>query len=90
MILKCLAALALAATLPAVTSAQSAAAPLVVTAVVVRSCRVTVPAAAQPSELPSVPVSLACVKSSGAAARVQRPVAPRRIDARGEIVVINF
>lgn len=68
--------------------AQSTSAPLHVTATVIRSCRVDVPPSAQPSQLPTLAVVLTCVKSSGAAARVQRP-APRR-EPRGDVVVINF
>jgi hypothetical protein len=64
------------AVMPAMASAQSASAPLLVTAEVVRSCRVDVPSAAPPNQLSTLPVALTCAKSASAAARVERPPVP--------------
>ena len=84
----------LAATLiagaPAVVSAQSASAPLIVTATVVSSCRVNVPRAVEPGMFPVLPVALACARRGGAAARVQRPAVPRRSEVRDAVVIIDF
>jgi hypothetical protein len=86
-----IAAVVLAA-MPAIGSAQAVSAPLLVTAEVVRSCRIDVPAAAQPNQLSTLPVTLTCAKSGSAAARVERPPAPapRRVGTRGAVVVVNF
>ena len=81
---------ALVAAAPAVVSAQSASAPLVVTATVVSSCRVNVPRAIEPGMFPVLPVALACARRGGAAPRLQRPDAPRRSEVRDAVVIIDF
>ena len=75
---------------PAMAGAQSASAPLVVTATVVSSCSVSVPSVADASSLPTLPVVLACARHGGTAARVERPQEPRRTDAARDLVVIDF
>jgi len=84
----------LAATLiagaPAVVSAQSASAPLIVTATVVSSCRVNVPRAVEPVMFSTLPVALACARRGTAPPRVQRPTAPRRSEIRDAGLVIDF
>jgi hypothetical protein len=84
----------LAATLiagaPAVASAQSASAPLIVTATVVSSCRVNVPRVVDPEMFPVLPVAVACARRGGAAARVQRPIEARRSEMRDAVLLINF
>ena len=76
--------------LPALAGAQSASAPLVVTATVVSSCSVSVPSSAETSGLSTLPVVLACAKRTGASARVQRPQQPRRTEVSTDLVVIDF
>jgi hypothetical protein len=82
-------AAALFAGAPLLAHAQSASAPLAVTATVVSTCRVDVPRAAEPSVLPALPVEVVCARR-GAAARVQRPALPRRRDVRHALLVIDF
>jgi hypothetical protein len=81
------AALVLAAW-PAVAAAQSASAPLIVTATVVSSCRVDVPRRAVPGSLSTMPIGVKCARH-GTAPRVQLP-APRRVETRDALVVIDF
>jgi hypothetical protein len=83
-------AAALIAGAPAIASAQSASAPLIVTATVVSSCRVNVPRAVEPGMFPELPVAVACARRGGAAPRLQRPAAPRRSEMRDAVLVINF
>jgi len=90
MMFRRLLAAALVAAAPAVVSAQSSSAPLIVTATVVSSCRVNVPRAVEPAMFSSLPVALACARRGGAAARVQRPNAPRRSEVRDAVVIIDF
>jgi hypothetical protein len=73
----------------AIALAQSASAPLMVTATVVSTCAVAFPHKAEPSALSTVPVAVTCARR-GAAARVQRPAAPRRSDMRDAVLTINF
>ena len=82
-------AAAILAAAPALAQAQSASAPLVVTATVVSSCKVNVPSASSPSALPTIPVAVACGRGV-VPPRVQRPEPARRIDAGAAVVVINF
>lgn len=77
------------AALPAVTAAQSASAPLIVTATVVSSCRVEVPRRALPGTWSAMPVSVHCARSASRP-RVQLPPAPRRVDTRDALVIIDF
>jgi hypothetical protein len=74
---------------PALAQAQSASAPLIVTATVVSSCKVNAPRSAEPSTLAILPVAVACAKGT-VAPRVQRPGAPRRTEVRDALVVIDF
>jgi len=74
---------------PALAHAQSASAPLIVTATVVSTCRVDVPRAAEASTFATMPVTVTCAKR-GAAPRVQRPIAPRRSDVRDAVLIIDF
>jgi hypothetical protein len=90
MVRRLLAAVILAA--PALALAQSASAPLVVTATVVSTCRVEVPRSAETSSFATMPVAVTCAKR-GATPRVQRPifpVAPRRSDVRDAVLIIDF
>jgi len=76
---------------PIVALAQSASAPLVVTATVVSTCRVDVPRSAEPANFATMPVAVACARR-GATPRVQRPIAPppRRSEVRDAVLVIDF
>lgn len=70
---------------------QSASAPLVVTATVVSSCKVSVPRQVQRSAMPTTPVDVACTRSSRADARVAPPAAAQSQTSVGDgLVVINF
>ena len=87
-------AAALLAGAPAVAHAQSASAPLVVTATVVSTCRVDVPRSAEASTFTTMPVGVTCAKG-GVTPRVQRPIAPRpiaprRSEVRDALVIIDF
>jgi hypothetical protein len=83
-------AAALLAGVPVVALAQSAAAPLVVTATVVSTCKVDVPRSAQAAAFATMPVSVTCAKGS-ATPRVQRPLAPPpRSEVRDAILIVNF
>jgi hypothetical protein len=83
-------AAALLAGAPALAHAQSAAAPLLVTATVVSTCRVDVPRSAEAWTFATMPVTLTCAR--GVTPRVQRPIAPaiaqrQFLDA---VLIINF
>jgi len=69
--------------------AQSASAPLIVTATVVSSCSVNSPRQAQPSQFSTLPVAVSCARGR-VAPRVQRPAAPRRSEVRDAVLVIDF
>jgi hypothetical protein len=69
--------------------AQQASAPLWVTANVVSSCRVGVQRTAELTALSTFPVNVTCTRGL-AAARVQHPIAPRRVDLHDAVLVINF
>jgi hypothetical protein len=85
-----LVAAAILAGVPALAQAQSASAPLIVTATVVSSCKVGVPKSADPAHFSTLPVDIRCARG-GASARVQRPAAPpRRIEMRDAVLVIDF
>jgi hypothetical protein len=77
------------AAVPSLAHAQSASAPLVVTATVVSSCRVNAPRSAELSGLSTLPVATSCARR-GIAPRVQRPAEPRRSEIHEALVVINF
>jgi hypothetical protein len=81
-------AAAILAGAPALAHAQSASAPLVVTATVVSSCKVDVPSSAEASSFATMPVAVTCAKG-GATPRVQRPVAPRS-EVRDAVLIIDF
>jgi hypothetical protein len=68
--------------------AQSAAAPLIVTATVVSTCRVDVPRTAEASTFATMPVAVTCAKGS-ATPRVERPIAPRT-EVRDAVLIIQF
>ena len=83
-----LAALVLAGA-PALVQAQSATAPLLVTATVVSTCSVDAPRSAEASTFTTMPVGVTCAKG-GVTPRVQRPIAPRRSEVRDALVIIDF
>ena len=68
-------AAAILAGAPALAHAQSASAPLIVTATVVSTCKVDVPTSAEASTFGTVPVAVSCARR-GTTPRVQRPIAP--------------
>jgi hypothetical protein len=68
---------------------QSASAPLVVTATVVSACRVDVARSADASTFATMPVAVTCARR-GTPPRVQRPIAPRRGEARDAVLIIDF
>jgi hypothetical protein len=74
---------------PAPAHAQSASAPLLVTATVVSTCKVDVPQSAAASSFATFPVAVICAKGA-ATPRVQRPVAPRRSEVRDAVLIIDF
>jgi len=81
---------ALLSGVPGLALAQSAAAPLVVTATVVSTCKVDVPQSAAITTLATMPVSVICAKGS-ATPRVERPTAPPpRSEMRDAVLVIDF
>jgi len=69
--------------------AQSASAPLFVTATVVSTCRVEVPRTAEASTFATMPVAVTCARR-GTTPRVQRPIAPRRSEVRDAVLIIDF
>ena len=69
--------------------AQSASAPLIVTATVVSTCNVDVPQSAEASTFATFPVTVTCAKR-GTTPRVERPIAPRRSEVRDAVLVIDF
>jgi hypothetical protein len=69
--------------------AQSASAPLIVSATVVSTCRVDVPRSAEASIFATVTVAVTCARGS-ATPRVQRPIAPRYSEVRDALLIINF
>jgi hypothetical protein len=73
---------------PALAHAQSASAPLIVTATVVSTCSVDVPRSAEASTFATMPVALTCAR--GITPRVQRPIAPRRVEVRDALLIIDF
>jgi hypothetical protein len=82
-------AAALLAGVPALAHAQSASAPLIVTATVVSTCHVDVPRLAEASTFATMPVSVSCAKGA-ATPRVQRPIAPYRTETTDALLIINF
>jgi hypothetical protein len=82
-------AAAILAGAPALAQAQSASAPLVVTATVVSTCRVDVPRSAVASTFATMPVAVTCARR-GTTPRVQRPIAPRYSEVRDAVLIINF
>ena len=80
---------AILACAPALAFAQSASAPLIVTATVVSSCKVDAPRSASPSTFATMPVAVTCAKG-GTTPRVQRPDAPRRSEVRDAVLIIDF
>ena len=85
-------AAAILAAEPALGRAQSASAPLIVTATVVSTCKVDVPRSANASTFTTMPVGVTCAKG-GVTPRVQRPIAPsapRRSEVRDAVLIIDF
>jgi hypothetical protein len=74
---------------PALAPAQSASAPLSVTATVISSCKVNVPRQVPALALATMPVAVGCARG-GAAPRVQRPVALPHSEVRKAVLIINF
>jgi hypothetical protein len=75
---------------PALALAQSASAPLVVTATVVSTCKVDVPRSAEVSAFPMMPMTVSCARG-GITPRVQRPIAPSpRSEVRDAVLIIDF
>ena len=89
--LSCLALAGLLAAAPLAAHAQSASAPLIVTATVVASCKVDVPRSADASTFATMPIAVTCARR-GSVPRVQRPTAPRRSrgEVRDAVLVIDF
>jgi len=77
------------ASAPALAHGQSAAAPLLVTASVVSTCRVDVPRSAEASTFASMPITVTCARR-GTTPRVQRPIALRRSEVRDAVLIIDF
>ena len=77
------------ASAPALSRAQSASAPLIVTATVVSTCRVEVPRSAEASTFATMPIAVTCARR-GTTPRVQRPIAPRRSEVRDAVLIIDF
>jgi len=74
----------------ALAHAQSASAPLVVTATVVSTCKVDVPRSAEASTFATMPMMVTCAKG-GITPRVQRPIAPPpRSEVRDAVLTIDF
>ena len=85
-------AAAILVSVPALAHAQSASAPLIVTATVVSTCSVDVPRSAEASTFTTMPVGVTCAKGS-VTPRVQRPIAPgaaRRSEVRDALLIIDF
>jgi hypothetical protein len=84
-------AAAILAGAPALAHAQSASAPLVVTATVVSTCKVDVPQSAHPSLFATMPVAVTCARRGGEP-RVQRPIVPhpQHSEVRDAVLTINF
>jgi hypothetical protein len=83
-------AAAILAAVPSLAQAQSASAPLLVTATVVSTCKVAVANAVEPQFFSTLPVAVTCARR-GASARVQRPsLSPRRSEVRDAVLVIDF
>ncbi len=74
---------------PALSHAQSASAPLIVTATVVSTCRVEVQQSAEASTFATMPVAVTCAKR-GTTPRVERPIAPRRSEVCDAVLIIDF
>jgi hypothetical protein len=74
---------------PALAHAQSASAPLIVTATVVSTCNVEVPRSAEAAIFATIPVSVSCA-NGGTTPRVQRPIAPPRGEVRDALLIIDF
>jgi len=77
------------ASAPALSRAQSASAPLIVTATVVSTCRVEVPRSAEASAFATLPIAVTCARR-GTTPRVQRPIALRRSEVRDAVLIIDF
>jgi len=84
-----IAAAALLATIPEFAQAQSASAPLVVSATVVSTCTIDVPRSAERSLFASMPVAVTCARR-GTTPRIQRPPSGRRGDVRDALLLIDF
>jgi branched-subunit amino acid ABC-type transport system permease component len=82
-------AAAILAGAPTLAHAQSASAPLVVTATVVSTCKVDVPQSAEAATFATMTVTVICARR-GTTPRVQRPVAPRRSEVRDAVLIIDF
>jgi hypothetical protein len=84
-------AAAILAGAPALAHAQSASAPLIVTATVVSTCRVEVPRSAEAATFATMPVAVTCARR-GATPRVLRPIPPppRRSEVRDAVLIIDF
>jgi hypothetical protein len=80
---------AILAGVPILAHAQSASAPLVVTATVVSTCKVDVPRSAEASTFATLAVAVTCARR-GTTPRVQRPIAPRRSEVRDAVLIIDF
>jgi hypothetical protein len=88
-VLRAVLAAAVLAGAPALASAQSASAPLIVTATVVSACKIEVPRSAEVSLFSTMPVAVTCAKRS-ATPHVQRPIAPRRSEVHDAVLIIDF
>ena len=82
-------AAAILAGAPAPVLAQSASAPLIVTATVVSTCNVDVPRSADASAFGTFPVTVTCAKG-GSTPRVQRPLTAPHREVRDAVLIIDF
>jgi ribonuclease PH len=82
-------AAAILAAAPALAHAQSASAPLIVSATVVSACRVDVPQSAEAATFATMPIEVTCARGA-TVPHVQRPIGPRRIEIREALLIIDF
>jgi hypothetical protein len=82
-------AAAILAGVPVLSQAQSASAPLIVSAAVISTCHVSSPRQAEVTTFSTLPVAVSCVRGR-VAPRVRRPATPRRGEMQDAVLVIDF
>jgi len=87
--LRAVLAAAILAGAPVGAHAQSVSAPLIVTATVVSTCKIDVPQSADASIVATLAASVTCAKG-GTTPRVERLIAPQRVEVRDTVLLINF